>query len=53
MSRAGGMIQNGQINFNYTGLAQNEYGRWYAYEGGKINFNYNSLAANEYCWWKT
>ena len=42
MSMAGGESKVDKINFNYTGLALNEYGWWYV-EGGKINFNHTGL----------
>ena len=33
------MIENGKINYNYTGIGTNEYGTWYL-ENGEINFKY-------------
>ena len=31
--------QGGKINYQYTGMASNEYGWWY-YQNGRINWNY-------------
>ena len=42
--------ENGNINYNYTGIAQNENG-WWRIEKGKVNFNYTGVAQNSYGWW--
>ncbi len=41
---------NGNIDYNYTGLASNQYGWWYV-ENGAVNFDYTGLVQNEYGWW--
>jgi GH25 family lysozyme M1 (1,4-beta-N-acetylmuramidase) len=38
------------IDYSYTGVAQNENG-WWRIENGKVNFGYNGIAKNEYGWW--
>ena len=35
-------IENGKVNFDFNGLAPNEYGWWYL-EGGKVDFSYHGL----------
>ena len=43
-------VEDGKVNFDYTGVKNNAYGWWYI-EKGKVNFNYKGFAANEYGWW--
>ena len=38
------------MNFDYTGLAQNENG-WFYLQGGAVNFNYTGLAKNDQGVW--
>ena len=33
-------IENGKVNFNFTGVASNQNGDWYL-SNGKVDFNYN------------
>lgn len=40
------MIINGKVNYNYTGLGQNQNGKWY-FENGKITYNYNKNYTDE------
>ena len=42
--------RNGAADYQYVGLAANEYGWWYVENGG-INFGYTGLTPNEYGWW--
>ena len=39
------------LDFNYTGMVQNEAGWWYV-AGGLVDFNYNGIGSNEAGWWK-
>ena len=41
---------NNNIDYNYNGLAANEYG-WWKITNGTVDFNYTGMAANEYGWW--
>ena len=34
------MDENGKVNFNFNGIAQNSNGWWYI-KGGKVDFSYN------------
>ena len=43
-------VNNGQVDFTYTGVKQNEYGWWYIHDG-KADFTYTGFGANEYGWW--
>ena len=43
-------LKNGEPDFTYTGVKNNEYG-WWRIENGIVNFNFNGLAANEYGTW--
>lgn len=38
------------INFNYTGVSNNQNG-WWRVENGKVNFNFNGIANNQNGWW--
>lgn len=42
---------DGQIDYNYDGLAENEFG-WWKVSNGEVDFGFNGLALNEYGWWK-
>ena len=42
--------QNGVINTQYTGIAQNSNG-WWRIENGKVNFHFNGFAKNSNGWW--
>ena len=44
-------MKNGKIDYDYDGLAQNEYG-WWKISNGTVDFGYSGLAQNEYGWWK-
>ncbi|MBO7681715.1 MAG: hypothetical protein J6T17_03055, partial [Clostridia bacterium] len=33
-------VRNGFVDFNYNGIAGNQYGKWYI-EGGKLNTHYS------------
>ena len=41
---------NNNIDYNYNGLAANEYGWWYM-TNGALDLNYTGMALNEYGWW--
>ena len=41
---------NNNIDYNYNGLAANEYG-WWKITNGTVDFSYTGMAANEYGWW--
>lgn len=41
---------NGEIEWSYTGIAQNEYG-WWRIVNGVVDFAFTGLAKNEYGWW--
>ena len=43
-------VVNGQVDYSFTGVAQNENGWWYC-KNGKVDFSYTGLAQNEYGWW--
>ncbi len=43
-------VENGTINFNYTGMAENEYGWWYVTDGA-LDLTYTGMALNKYGWW--
>lgn len=40
---------NGSVDYNYTGLANNEYG-WFYVKNGSVDWSYTGLANNEYGW---
>lgn len=44
-------VVNGSVDYNYTGLGQNENGWWYC-KNGKVDFTYNGVVQNENGWWK-
>ncbi len=41
---------NGQDDYTYTGVTNNDYGWWYV-KDGVVDFSYNGFAQNEYGWW--
>ena len=43
-------VDEGKVDFEFTGLADNQYGWWYL-EDGKVDFNYTGFADNENGWW--
>ena len=43
-------VKNGEPDFSYTGVKNNDYG-WWKIENGIVNFKFNGLAANEYGTW--
>ena len=46
MKTAGGKSKGGKVNFDYTGIAENENG-WWRIENGKVNFDFTGVASNE------
>ncbi len=42
--------QNGEVQHDFTGMAENEYGWWYVINGA-VDMNYTGMACNEYGWW--
>ena len=42
-------ITGGKVDFDYTGIAPNEYG-WWRVKNGQIDFSFNSIASNEHGW---
>ena len=38
-------IENGQVNFGFNGIADNQNGTWYL-TGGKVDFSYNGFVKN-------
>ena len=42
--------EKGKIAYDYTGVAQNEYG-WWVIENGRVNFQANGLYSNENGTW--
>jgi len=44
-------VVNGKVDYNYTGLGQNENGWWYC-KNGKVDFTFNGIVQNENGWWK-
>ena len=42
---------NNQLDTNYDGIVENEYG-WWKIKNGTVDFSYNGMAENEYGWWK-
>ena len=48
---AGGTSKGGAVDFDYTGLAECEYGWWYVV-GGTIDYGYTGLVYDSnYGWW--
>ena len=43
-------ITNGDVDFDYTGVAKNENG-WWLVRDGKVDFTANTVAKNENGWW--
>ena len=42
--------KNGQIDYDYDGIALNEYG-WWKVNNGKVDFSYSGMVLNQYGWW--
>ena len=42
--------KNGQIDYDYDGIALNEYG-WWKVNDGTVDFNYTGMVQNENGWW--
>ena len=42
--------EDGNIDYSYSGMAENEYGWWYITDG-TVDFNYTGMAENKYGWW--
>ena len=40
---------NDEVDYDYTGLANNEYG-WFYVKNGVLDWRYTGLAQNEYIW---
>ncbi len=38
-------VENGRVNYNYTGIGTNEYGTWYI-KDGRVNFDYTGNYTN-------
>ncbi len=43
-------VQDGRVNFDYTGIAQNQNG-WWRIVNGKVDFTCNSVEKNQNGWW--
>ena len=43
-------VVDNAVDYNYNGLAANEYGWWYM-TNGALDFNYTGMAVNDYGWW--
>ena len=43
-------MTGGVLDWNYTGLANNEYG-WFYISNGVLDWNYTGTASNEYGTW--
>ncbi|MCI8821372.1 MAG: hypothetical protein HFI15_02440 [Lachnospiraceae bacterium] len=43
-------VRNGTVDWEYTGLAQNEHGWWYV-QNGAVDWGFTGLVQNEYGWW--
>ena len=41
---------DGQIDYNYDGLALNDFG-WWKVSNGEVDFSFTGLALNQYGWW--
>ncbi len=44
------VYKNGKIDYQYTGVTNNENGWWYV-RNGKLDWNYTGVAPNEHGWW--
>ena len=42
--------KNGQIDYDYDGIALNEYG-WWKVNNGEVDFSYSGMVLNQYGWW--
>lgn len=43
-------VKDGEIEYSYNGIAQNENG-WWKIKNGKVDFTYTGLGQNENGWW--
>ena len=43
-------MTGGAVDWNYVGMAQNDYGWWYI-SNGTVDWNYVGMAENIYGWW--
>lgn len=44
-------VENGTINWLYTGLWHDELVGWWHVNGGRIDFSYTGFVPNEFGWW--
>ena len=44
------MFVDGDIDYDYTGMALNDYG-WWMLTNGTVDFTYTGMALNNYGWW--
>ena len=42
--------KDGQIDYEYDGIALNEYG-WWKVNDGEVDFSYSGMVLNQYGWW--
>ena len=42
--------KDGQIDYDYDGIALNEYG-WWKVNNGEVDFSYSGMVLNQYGWW--
>ena len=42
---------NNQLDTNYDGIVENEYG-WWKVTNGQVDFSYSGVVLNQYGWWK-
>ena len=42
--------KDGQIDYEYDGIALNEYG-WWKINNGEVDFSYSGMVLNQYGWW--
>ena len=43
-------VNEGKVDFTYTGIQANEYGKWYI-KDGKVDFRYNGFLYSDNTWW--
>lgn len=43
-------VNEGKVDFTYTGIQANEYGKW-AIEDGQVDFHYNGFIYSDQNWW--
>ncbi len=44
------MFLGGDIDYDYNGMGENQYG-WWKITDGTVDFSYNGMAENRYGWW--